>query len=599
MVLRLLMLLAALAGALAVPAAAAPVPDRALRALFEREFDYELAQYPEQATYYGEPGHDDRLTDLSPEAIARRKAHRAALIRELQRIDPRRLQHPQDRLSHAMMLADLQLEAQVDALYGALPFSGLGGWLVVGPQGGPHSEMAELAKAMPARGLRDAEHWNARLAALPRYLEQSMALMRAGMRSGWMPPRAVMGDVGAELDAFASGAPQDSPLYLPLASIPEAVPAAQRARVQAAGRQLIAEHVQPAYARLQRFLVDEYLPACPEALAASALPGGADYYALAVRRSTTLALAPQAIHELGLAEVARIARAMDELAAQQGFAGRRAGYAAQLRADPTQYYTRGEDMLRDYRDIAKRVDAELPRLFAELPRTPYGIRAMEAYEGDKAEYYVPGAIDGSRAGIFTANTHSLATRPRYEMENTFLHEAVPGHHLQTARAQEIAGLPRFRRTAGYTAYDEGWALYAESLGPALGLYRDAASRFAALSWEMARACRLVVDTGLHALGWTRAQALAYLVDNAALDPAFARTEVDRYVANPGQALGYKIGELKILELRRGAQAALGERFDIRRFHNAVLDDGSLPLPLLEARIAEWIARERAAALNAR
>lgn len=599
MALRLLMLLAALAVLPAAPAAAAPVPDRALRALFEREFDDELAQYPEQATYYGEPGHDDRLTDLSPEAIARRKAHRAALIRELQRIDPRRLQHPQDRLSHAMMLADLQFEAQVDALYGALPFSGLGGWRVVGPQGGPHSEMAELAKAMPARGLRDAEHWNARLAALPRYLEQSMALMRAGMRSGWMPPRAVMGDVGAELDAFASGAPQDSPLYLPLASIPEAVPAAQRARVQAAGRQLIAEHVQPAYARLQRFLVDEYLPACPEALAASALPGGADYYALAVRRSTTLALAPQAIHDLGLAEVARIARAMDELAAQQGFAGRRAEYAAHLRADPTQYYTRGEDMLRDYRDIAKRVDAELPRLFAELPRTPYGIRAMEAYEGDKAEYYVPGAIDGSRAGMFTANTHSLATRPRYEMENTFLHEAVPGHHLQTARAQEIAGLPRFRRTAGHTAFDEGWALYAESLGPALGLYRDAASRFAALSWEMARACRLVVDTGLHALGWTRAQALAYLVDNAALDPAFARTEVDRYVANPGQALGYKIGELKILELRRGAQAALGERFDIRRFHNAVLDDGSLPLPLLEARIAEWIARERAAALSAR
>lgn len=574
-------------------AAAVPAPDAALHALFEREFEVQLDEYPEQATYVGEAGRDARLTDLSPAAVARRKAHAAALLRELQRIDPKRLQHAQSRLSREMMIADLRLEATVDALYGDLPFEGIGGWQVVGPNGGPHSAMAELAKAVPTRTLRDAEDWLARLEALPPHLEQQTALMRAGLRSGWLPPRAVMSRVAAEFDPFSTGAPEASPLYVPLAAISPDIPAAERERLQAAGRELIRARVQPAYAKMQRFLVAEYIPACPEAIAASALPGGMAYYALVVRNATTLEMTPQAIHDLGLAEVARIGGKMDALVAQAGFAGTRAAYAASLRADPAQYYARGEDMLRDYRDIAKRVDAELPKLFAELPRTPYGIRAMETYEGDKAEYYIPGAIDGSRAGIFTANTHSLATRPKYEMENTFLHEAVPGHHLQAARAQELAGLPRFRRTAFYVAYDEGWALYAESLGTALGLYTATPSRFAALAWEMVRACRLVVDTGVHALGWTRERAIDYLVDNAGIDRAYAVTEIDRYIDNPGQALGYKVGELKIHALRAQALAALGERFDIRRFHNAVLDDGALPLPLLEARIAEWIVEERA------
>jgi uncharacterized protein (DUF885 family) len=601
MKLRLPSLLFVAAVLLAAPwrAAAAPPPDAALHALFEREFEVQLDEYPEQATYYGEDGRDARLTDLSPAAVARRKAHAAALLRELQRIDPKRLKHPQSRLSREMMIADLRLEAQVEALYGDLPFEGIGGWQVVGPNGGPHSAMAELAKAMPTRTLHDAEHWLARLDALPHHLEQQTMLMRAGLRSGWLPPRAVMSRVAAEFDPFVAGAPEASPLYVPFAAIPPDVPAAERERVQAAGRELILRRVQPAYAKMQRFLVEEYIPACPEAIAASALPGGMAYYALVVRNATTLEMTPRAIHDLGLAEVARIGRAMDALVAQSGFAGTRAAYAASLRADPAQYYARGEDMLRDYRDIAKRVDAELPKFFAELPRTPYGVRAMDAYEGDKAEYYIAGAIDGGRAGIFTANTHSLATRPKYEMENIFLHEAVPGHHLQAARAQEIAGLPRFRRTAGYVAYDEGWALYAESLGTALGLYTSVPTRFAALAWEMVRAARLVVDTGVHALGWTREQAIDYMVDNAGIDRAFATTEVDRYIDDPGQALGYKLGELKIHALRAQAQAALGESFDIRRFHNALLDDGALPLPLLEARIGEWIAVERARAKRPR
>jgi uncharacterized protein (DUF885 family) len=276
-----------------------------------------------------------------------------------------------------------------------------------------------------------------------------------------------------------------------------------------------------------------------------------------------------------------------------GYAGDLERYKQHLKTDPRYYFTRGEDVLVHYRDIAKRADAELPRLFAELPRLPYGIRAMDASLGDKAETYSPGALDGSRAGFFEANVVSLATRPKYEFEATLLHEAVPGHHLQGARAQELQGLPHFRRTAWYVAYGEGWALYAERLGYEMGFYKEPENRFGALSMEMLRACRLVVDTGLHAKGWTREQVIRYLVDNAGMHEGFAIAEADRYIVWPGQALGYKIGELKLRELRARAEKALGERFDVRRFHNALLDDGPLPLTVLEKRIDQWIARERA------
>ena len=323
------------------------------------------------------------------------------------------------------------------------------------------------------------------------------------------------------------------------------------------------------------------------------MPGGRAYYDLLVKRQTTTTLTADEIHALGLAEVARIEREMEAVAARAGFAGDLAGYKRHLKSDPRHYFTRSEDSLAYYRDIAKRADAELPRLFAALPRQPYGVRAMDASLGDKADGYTPGALDGSRAGFFEANVTSLATRPKYDFEATLLHEAVPGHHLQSARAQELEGLPAFRRTAWYAAYGEGWALYAERLGYEMGFYREPENHFGALSAEMLRACRLVVDTGLHAKGWTRGQVIAYLVDHAGLQEDFAAAEADRYVVWPAQALAYKIGELRIRALRARAGKALGGRFDIRRFHNALLDDGPLPLTVLEARIDQWIARERA------
>jgi len=573
--------------------AAEPPPSRALAALFEREFQHDLRESPEYATFVGDERYNDRLTDYSPAAVQRRRDHALKLQAELQAVDPKRL-NTQDQLSRAMMLESLRLSAAFNALYGPLPFNGLGDFVIVAPNGGPHSLFAALAKAAPFRHGRDYEHYLARLDALPQAMSQLTTLMRAGLQSRWVPPREVLAGVPAQFDPFIGGPDEvaANPMYVPFKSFPEGLAAADRARLEAAGRERIVQKVQPAFAAMKRFVETEYLPGAGTALGASALPQGAAYYALAVQQSTTTRMTPQQVHDLDLAEVARIGGEMDKLLADAGFRGPRAEYIEKIKADPANYFTKPEDMLQAYRDMAKRVDAELPKLFAELPRLPYGIRAMEAFEGDNAERYISGALDGSRAGFFEANVLSLKTRPIYDMENTFLHEAVPGHHLQIARAQEIKGLPAFRRSGGYVAYVEGWALYAESLGPQLGLYKETSSRFAALAWEMVRACRLVVDTGMHAFGWPRDKAINYMVQHTGLATGFATAEVDRYVSSPSQALGYKIGELKIKALRDKARAALGERFDLRRFHNAVLDDGPLPLQVLEQRIDAWIAAQK-------
>jgi len=324
------------------------------------------------------------------------------------------------------------------------------------------------------------------------------------------------------------------------------------------------------------------------------LPGGAAVYQALIASSTTTSLTPQEVHDIGLREVARIRAEMDAVIGRTGFKGTRAEFVRFLHDSPQFYYDKPEDMLAGYRDIAKRADAQLPNLFAELPRLSYGIRAMPAYEGDNAEHYVMGSADGSRAGFFEANVNHLRTRPKYNMEDLLLHEAVPGHHLQISRAQELRGLPEFRKFLLSTAYTEGWALYAESLGEQMGFYTDPYAKFGQLSGEIWRACRLVVDTGLHAFGWSRERAIAYLADNAALNDDIATAEIDRYLVSPAQALGYKLGELRIKALRAKAKAALGDRFDLRRFHNALIDDGALPLDVLEGRIDEWIEARKAA-----
>jgi uncharacterized protein (DUF885 family) len=573
--------------------AAEPAPNKTLNALFEREFQRDLAEHPESATFLGVNKYNDRLSDFSPPAVARRKAHVKAVIAELGRFDAGRLS-TQDRLSREIFLYNLKRREAFNRLYGDLPFGAdrFDSWMPVSPMFGPHMALAELAKAAPFREVRDYDNYLKRLDAVPHMLDQLKARMEAGIRSGWVPPRAAMEKVPAQYAAFSTKDVTATPMFAPFRQYPAAIVEEDRARLTEAARKILAGGVHPAFAQFRQFLESIFLPACSDQLPAAALPGGKAYYALKVRESTTTSLTPEEIHDMGKREVSRIRAEMDKVIASTGFKGSFADFLKFLKTDARFYVTSADDMLMRYRDIAKRADAELPKLFAELPRLPYGIRAMEAYEGDNAEHYSGGALDGSRAGFFEANTNNFARRPTYDMEALLLHEAVPGHHLQTARAHELKGVPAFRRASWYVAYGEGWALYAESLGDEMGLYRDPYSRFGKLSAEIFRASRLVVDTGLHAFDWTRGQAVRYLADNSGIDEKFAEAEIDRYIVWPGQALGYKIGELKIKELRAKARQALGPKFDVRRFHNAILDDGALPLDLLEVRIDEWIARER-------
>jgi uncharacterized protein (DUF885 family) len=568
-------------------------PNASLSALFNREFQLELQEFPERATFLGIDGYNDRLHDASPEAVARRKAHVKSVLAELAAFDPATLS-TQDRISLSMFAYNLRRDDALNTLYGDLPFGfGPDTWVQISTSSGPHSAFQSLAKATRFRNARDYDDYLKRLEALPRAIEQTTAILQAGMKSGWMPPRVAMVRVPGQLAPFVVADPTASPYYAPFNQFPPGVSAEGQKRITDAARKVLKDRVQPALVAFQQFVETKYLPASRDDVASSKLPGGKRYYDLLVASMTTTDLTAEQIHAIGLAEVARIRIEMDKVIASTGFKGTFAEFVKSIKSDPKFFHTSADDMLMHYRDIAKRADAQLPALFAELPRLPYGIRAMEAYEGDNAEHYTPGALDGSRAGYFEANTNNLQRRAKYEMEAVLLHEAAPGHHIQNSRAREMTGLPQFRRSTSYIAYGEGWALYAESLGDEMGMYRDPYSKFGQLSAEMWRACRLVVDTGLHAFGWTRDQSIRYLTDNAGIAESASIAETDRYILNPGQALGYKIGELKIKALRAKAQAALGDKFDIRRFHNALLDDGPLPLTVLEARIDEWIAMEKA------
>jgi uncharacterized protein (DUF885 family) len=571
--------------------AAEPARDAALHALFERDFKRGLEEFPERATQLGIDGYDDRLADRSPEAVARRKAQTRAFIAELERFDPAKLS-TQDRISREVALYNRRLEAEEDAVYGDLPFGSSDSFTPVSSTGGPHSALVGLAKATRFRTVADYDNYLKRLDSVPRLLEQHIATMRAGMRSGWMPPAEAMTTATAQFAVFTAPDVAATPLWRPFAEFPRDVPAGERARLAQQGREVLTRKVHPAFAALRQFVESEYLPLARKSLGATTLPEGARFYEVRVRRMTTTSMKAEEIHQLGLAEVARIRAEMQKVIDSTGHKGTFAEFVSFVNTDPRFFFSTAAERLAAYRDIAKRADAELPKLFAELPRTPYGIRPMEAYEGDNADNYSRPAIDGSRAGFFNANVNNLKDRPSYEMEAVLLHETVPGHHLQIARQQELKDLPFFRRASGYVAYSEGWGLYAESLGYEMGFYKDPYMRFGALWAEAMRACRLVVDTGLHTKGWGREQSIRYMMDNAGLKLGFATSEVDRYINTPAQALGYKIGELRIKAMRAKAKQALGERFDVRRFHNALLDDGPLPLAVLESRIDEWIARQR-------
>src|SRR5262245_44378253 len=441
------------------------------RALFDEYWQWIMREFPEFATYLGDHRYDDRLTDLSVAAIARRRAERAEFLGRATRIDGASLEAA-DRVSLRVFRYQLEQRAALDALCAPLSCSYDGFWSPVTQFYGPQFDLPQLMDATRFASIADYDAYVKRLDAVDVQIDQLIVVMEAAMKQGWMPPKVAIARVPGQLDAQLDPDVSKSPEYAPFLRFPKEISPAERDRLAAAGRQAIKVKVIPAFRRLREFYERRYLPAASASIAASSLPPGLRYYESRLEVNTTTRMHAQEIHDLGLSEVARIAKEMEATIAAAGFKGTRADFQKSLRADPRFFYTKAEDLLIGYRDIAKRADAELPHLFAELPRQPYGIRAMRPEEGENADHYVGRQADGSRAGHLEANVNTLSQRPKWDMETTLLHEAVPGHHLQTARAQEMKGLPEFRRNGSFVAYDEGWALYAESLGYEMGFYTD-------------------------------------------------------------------------------------------------------------------------------
>ena len=557
---------------------------RRLHALFDAEWQWSMRTFPEWATYVGDHRYGDRLEDRSMLAEDGYFAHARERLAGLEVIDRAKLSGA-DRVSYDIFERDARqwIEREKHPGLRTLGLSAVGG---------PHIGFAELLRASPAQTETDVRNVLARIAAYPVAIDQVIARLRAGMETGWVTFRSSLARVPAQIDGQLTEDVSKSPLYEPFTRLGRDLSGEKRAELAASGAQALRDHAYPALRKLRRFIVEEYLPRSPDNGAMSAYPGGPAAYEYLVRVRTTTDLDAKAIHAIGQREVARLRAAMEEQMRVAGFSGTFAEFVKFLNSDPRFFHPTGEALLAKYRDIAKRVDPELPKLFAQLPRTPYGVRAIPAHQGpDTMESYDAPALDGSRPGWFNANTAALDRRPIWGMETLFAHEGVPGHHLQFARAQELGDRPMFRRASFYVAYVEGWALYAETLGGELGLYKDPYSKFGHLQGQAWRAARLVVDTGIHALGWTRAQAIEWMTERTGMAQKTVESEVDRYYVWPAQALGYMLGELKIIELRDRAKVALGVRFDLRRFHMAVLDTGAVPLAVLDQSVDEWIEGE--------
>ena len=545
---------------------------------------WETVQFPERATYLGVGDGNDQWTDLSLTALQARDQRRAEYLQALAAIDPASLS-PDDRLSHAMLTRRLE-EARLRQSLGL-------NLMTINMREGPQHRHTIL-EYTPMDDESDYRDWLARMAGIPTLLEQHTALMREGIRLQRVQPREVMDRVPAQLDGVITENPEDSPYYKPFRQLPASIDNETAAQLQAEARRIIAEEISPAFADFKDFFVSSYLPASREHPGVGSLPGGKDIYRYLAAQYTTTELSPEEIHEIGKREVARILVEMEEVRESVGFEGNLRAFNEFLRTDPQFYYDSPEDLLTGYREITKRIDPELVSLFGKLPRMPYGVKPipMEIAPDTTTAYYNGPAGDGSRAGYYYVNLYRPEVRPKYEMEVLSVHEAMPGHHLQIALAQELEGVPEFRKHSGVTAFIEGWGLYSENLGYQLGLYQDPYSRYGQLTYDMWRAVRLVVDTGIHYFGWSRQQAIDYFMAHAGKSEVDIVNEIDRYIGWPGQALAYKIGQLKMLELRDRAQQALGSNFDIRAFHDELLGAGAIPLDALEARMDAWIVQQQ-------
>lgn len=566
---------------LVLPAMAGEAETTAFGALADEYDAWLKRESPIGAGFEGDLEALGRLSDVSPEADKRRQGELVAFKARLDAI-PASALSPDDAFDHAFLAAD------IDDTLSLAPFDG--GRVPFNNDSGFHTLAGYLGQATRISSIAEAEAWLSRLKALPAYYDQSIANARRGIETGWTQPAIVVERTLTVARRQAATPLADDPLLAPFASLPAALDPASIADIRAAAEKVVAEEIAPRREAFVTFLESEYLPKARPDLGISSVPGGDAYYAALARHHTTTDMTPDEIHALGLSEVARIRGLMDGVMKESGFTGSFPEFLAFLRTDPQFYAKTRQELLAQASEIAKRADDKLPGLFLTLPRLPYGVRPVpeEQEEGYTTGRYFPGSPEQGVAGGYIVNTGRLDQRPLYELPALTLHEAVPGHHLQIALAQELTELRYFRRNGGATAYTEGWGLYAEYLGEEMGIYRTPYEKFGRLSYEMWRACRLVADTGIHAKGWDIEEARKCFTENSALSEHNIQTELERYIAWPGQALAYKIGELKLKELRARAAGRLGASFDVRRFHDAVLLSGAMPLAMLEARIDRWI-----------
>ncbi len=528
----------------------------------------------------GSENSDSALPSMTPEAVAARAEQQRNWLNQLMAINTDALSR-QEYINWRMLT--YRLQNNVDA------FDFKEHYMPLNAEGGFHSSLSFMVRNTSLRSYEDYQNYVAKLATVPRYMKEQTQWLQRGMAEGYTQPQASMVGFEDSIAAFIVQSPQNSVFYAPLQQQPNFVTDSQWAELQAEAARIIDAQVIPAYQAYFDFMVMEYLPNSRDSIGASNLPNGDAYYQNRIEHFTTLALSPEEIHQRGLAEVARIRNEMDRVIAQTGFTGSFDEFVEFLRSDPQFYPTSAEELLKEAAYIAKRMDGELPKFFKHLPRQPYGVAPVPA---EIAPKYTTGRYAGTsrddRASFYWVNTYALDRRPLYQLEALTLHEAVPGHHLQGALAREMEGVPSYRQHTYISAFGEGWGLYSEWLGLEAGFYQDPYSNFGRLSYEMWRAARLVVDTGMHSMGWSREKAMDFMASNTALSLHNVRTEIDRYITWPGQALSYKLGEMLIRSLRIEAEETLGAEFDLREFHHQVLKNGSIPLDVLETEIRNWI-----------
>ena len=553
-----------------------------LHSLFSDVWDWGLREFPTRATYLGDYRYNDRLTNMSLASVQRRYKKNKVILTKLENLNREKL-NVGDKLNYDLF------KKNITRNIAAHPFKDY--LMPVDQMGGLQINFPNLVDITPFRNQGDFDNYLTRLSLFPEYVDQIIALMREGLKENITPPKIVLQKVPDQISVQYQFDVKNSPFYGPFEKNIVSLHDSLRAHYQEIAASSIKDHIFTSYRKLFNFFVEEYLPNARENISAMSLPNGDKFYAFKVKYYTTTNKTPSEIHSIGLSEVARIRSEMEKVIKDSGFTGSFKEFITYLRTNPDFYYDSAEELLDGYRAICKKADPELTKLFGTLPRLSYGVKPIPDFQAPASPtaYYYSGSLRAGRPGYFWANTYRLDTRPKYEMEALSLHEAVPGHHLQISISQELEGVPEFRKHGGFTAFSEGWGLYSEKLGEEMGFYKDPYSKFGQLTYEMWRACRLVVDTGMHAFGWSREQAIKFVADNTAKTKNDIFVEIDRYIAWPGQALAYKIGELRIIELRSLAEEKLGEKFDIREFHDIVLGSGAVPLDILEEHVKEYIA----------